>query len=116
MLAPIPSACESTAAELLKAILQVTEEVLHVAHSTSLAALLFHLCHTAEGAHIRMTLHYLQVTQPDLPRELYKARQNTMQSYRLPVLSVSAVTADLPGIRQALAATPPFRGVPAPAL
>jgi site-specific recombinase XerD len=54
---------------------------------------------------IRMTLRYLKITQPDLQREYYKARQNTAQSYPLPSLSVSATTADLPGIRQALAAT-----------
>jgi hypothetical protein len=52
---------------------------------------------------IRMTLRYLNVTQLDLPREFYKARQNAVQPYRLPVLSVSAPTADLPGICQALA-------------
>ncbi len=54
---------------------------------------------------IRMTLRYLKVTQPDLQREFYKARQNTVQPYRLPALSVSTATADLPGIHQALAAT-----------
>ena len=54
---------------------------------------------------IRMTLRYLKVTQPDLQREFYRARQNTAQPYPLPSLSVSAATADLPGIRQALAAT-----------
>ena len=54
---------------------------------------------------IRMTLRYLRVTQPDLQREFYKARQNTIQPYRLPALSVCAATADLPGIHQALAAT-----------
>jgi hypothetical protein len=53
---------------------------------------------------IRMTMRYLKVTQPDLQREFYKARQNTPQPYRLPSLSVSGATADLPGIRQALAA------------
>jgi len=53
---------------------------------------------------IRMTLRYLKITQPDLQREFYKARQNTTQSYPLPSLSVSAATADVPGIRQALAA------------
>lgn len=53
---------------------------------------------------IRMTLRYLKITQPDLQREFYKARQNTTQSYPLPSLSASAATADLPGIRQALAA------------
>ena len=52
---------------------------------------------------IRMTLRYLKITQPDLQREFYKARQNTTQSYPLPSLSASAATADLPGIRQALA-------------
>ena len=54
---------------------------------------------------IRMTLRYLKVTQPDLQREFYTARQNTIQPYRLPALSVSTATADLPGIHQALAAT-----------
>jgi len=52
---------------------------------------------------IRMTLRYLKITQPDLQREFYKARPNTTQSYPLPSLSASAATADLPGIRQALA-------------
>jgi len=52
---------------------------------------------------IRMTLRYLKITQPDLQREFYKARQNTTQLYPLPSLSASAATADLPGIRQALA-------------
>jgi hypothetical protein len=54
---------------------------------------------------IRMTLRYLKVTQPDLQREFHKARQNTGQVYRPPSLSVSTATTDLPGIRQALAAT-----------
>ena len=54
---------------------------------------------------IRMTLRYLQVTQPDLQREFYRARQSAAQPYRIPSLSVSAATADLPGIRQAIAAT-----------
>jgi hypothetical protein len=54
---------------------------------------------------IRMTLRYLKVTQPDLQREFYRARHNTTQPYRIPSLSVSTATADLPGIRQALAAT-----------
>lgn len=54
---------------------------------------------------IRMTLRYLKVTQPDLQREFYKARQNTIQPYRLPTLSASTATADLPGIHRALAAT-----------
>jgi hypothetical protein len=54
---------------------------------------------------IRMTLRYLKVTQPDLQREFYRARHNTVQPYCIPPLAVSAVTADLRGIRQALAAT-----------
>jgi site-specific recombinase XerD len=54
---------------------------------------------------IRMTMRYLKVTQPDLQREFYQARQNIPQPYRLPSLSVSGASADLPGIRQALAAT-----------
>jgi site-specific recombinase XerD len=53
---------------------------------------------------IRMTLRYLKITQPDLQREFYSARQNTAYTYRPPVLSVPATTADIPGIRQALAA------------
>lgn len=54
---------------------------------------------------IRMTLRYLKVTQPDLQREFYQARQNTVQPYRVPALSISTATADLPGIHQALTAT-----------
>jgi len=54
---------------------------------------------------IRMTLLYLKVTQPDLQREFYKARQNTVHLYPLPSLAVSAATADLPGIRASLNAT-----------
>jgi integrase len=54
---------------------------------------------------IQMTLRYLKVAQPDLQREFYRARQNSTQSYSLPSLSVSTATPDLPGIRQALAAT-----------
>ena len=52
-----------------------------------------------------MTLRYLKVTQPDLQREFYKARQNTIQPYHLPTLSISTATADLLGIHQALVAT-----------
>jgi site-specific recombinase XerD len=63
------------------------------------------LMHLMGHKDIRMTLRYLKVTQPDLQREFYKARQNTIQPYRLPPLSVSTATADLPGIHQALAAT-----------
>ena len=56
---------------------------------------------------IRMTLRYVQVTQQDLQREFHTARQHATQPHRVPVLSVpnSAASADLPGIRQALAAT-----------
>jgi hypothetical protein len=53
---------------------------------------------------IRMTLRYLKITQPDLQREFYKARRNNPQSYPLPSLSAAAAAADIPGIRQALAA------------
>jgi site-specific recombinase XerD len=54
---------------------------------------------------IRMTLRYLKVTQPDLQREFHKARQNTAETYRVPSLAVPAATADIPGIRHALATT-----------
>jgi site-specific recombinase XerD len=54
---------------------------------------------------IRMTLRYLKVTQPDLQREFYNARQKTALAYSLPSLSVSAATADLLGIGRSLAFT-----------
>lgn len=54
---------------------------------------------------IQMTLRYLKVAQPDLQREFYRARHNTPLPYSLPSLSVSTATPDLPGIRQAVAAT-----------
>jgi hypothetical protein len=56
---------------------------------------------------VRMTLRYVQVTQQDLQREFHAARQHVPQSHRLPIPSVPncSATADLPGIRQALAAT-----------
>jgi site-specific recombinase XerD len=56
---------------------------------------------------IRMTLRYAQVTQQDLQREFHQARQNAAQPHRLPNLTPPKGTynADLPGIRQALAAT-----------
>jgi site-specific recombinase XerD len=56
---------------------------------------------------IRMTMRYVQVTQLDLHREFHQARQNAAQPHRFPILSVpnSSASADLPGIRQALAAT-----------
>jgi len=62
---------------------------------------------------IRMPLRYLQVTQPDLQREFYRARHNSAQLY-CPSLSVSTATSDLAGIRHSLAA--PFGNVPAPTL
>ncbi len=56
---------------------------------------------------IRMTLRYVQVTQQDLQREFHAARQNAAQPHRLPNLSIPnpSTSADLPSIRQALAAT-----------
>ena len=54
---------------------------------------------------IRMTLRYHKVTQPDLQREFYRARQNTVQPYRVPSLAISTDTADLAGICRALTAT-----------
>ncbi len=56
---------------------------------------------------IRMTLRYVQVTQQDLQREFHQARQNAAHPHRLPALSLpkGIESADLPGIRQALAAT-----------
>ena len=52
---------------------------------------------------IRMTLRYLKVTQPDLRREFHKARQNKAETYSIPSLAVPAATADVPGIRHAIA-------------
>jgi site-specific recombinase XerD len=56
---------------------------------------------------IRMTMRYLQVTQPDLQREFHLARQNT-QRHVIPALPLPAFSlsdsSDLPGIRRALAA------------
>jgi hypothetical protein len=63
------------------------------------------LMHLMGHKDIRMTLRYLKVTQPDLQREFYRARHNTAQLYCIPSLSISVATADLPGIRRALAAT-----------
>ena len=56
---------------------------------------------------IRMTLRYVEVTQHDLQREFHTARLNAPQTHRLSIPSVPncAATADLYGIRQALAAT-----------
>jgi site-specific recombinase XerD len=56
---------------------------------------------------ITMTLRYLQVTQQDLQREFHQARQNAAHPHRLPTRSLptDVQSADLPGIRRALAAT-----------
>ena len=56
---------------------------------------------------IRMTLQYVQVTQQDLQREFHQARQRAAQPHPLPelLLPPRIPNADLPGIRQALAAT-----------
>ena len=56
---------------------------------------------------IRMTLRYVQVTQQDLQREFHTARRHAAQPHQVPVLSIPncATSTDLPGIRQALAAT-----------
>ena len=55
---------------------------------------------------IHMTLRYVEVTQLDLHREFYTARQRAAPPHPVPVLSVPHCTStDLPGIRQALAAT-----------
>jgi site-specific recombinase XerD len=56
---------------------------------------------------IRMTLRYVQVTQQDLQREFHTARENALYLRNLPIPSVRKIsrTADLPGIRQALALT-----------
>lgn len=55
---------------------------------------------------IRMTLRYVQVTQQDLQREFHAARQRAVPPHQTPVLALPncAAAADLPGIRQALAA------------
>jgi site-specific recombinase XerD len=56
---------------------------------------------------LRMTLRYVQVTQQDLHREFRAARQNA-QHHLVPKLALpassSAVAANLPGVRQVLAA------------
>lgn len=56
---------------------------------------------------IRMTLRYVQVTQPDLQREFYSARHRVHPAHQVPALSVptSLHNAGLPGIHQALTAT-----------
>jgi site-specific recombinase XerD len=56
---------------------------------------------------LRMTLRYVQVTQQDLQHEFHAARQNA-QHHLIPKLALptssASVIADLPGIRQVLAA------------
>jgi hypothetical protein len=56
---------------------------------------------------IRMTMRYVLVTQQDLQREFHAARQNAAQPHHLPNLTVPnlSTSAELPGIRQSLAAT-----------
>lgn len=56
---------------------------------------------------IRMSLRYCAVTQQDLQREFHQARQRVLHPHRLPTISLpkGVESADLPGIRQALAAT-----------
>jgi site-specific recombinase XerD len=55
---------------------------------------------------IRMTLRYVEVTQLDLQREFHTARRQAAPPHQVPVLPVPHGTStDLPGIRQALAAT-----------
>ena len=69
----------------------------------SLPALMQLLGHTD----IRMTMRYLEVTQQDLQREFHAARQHSAHPHHLPILSVAnaSLSADLPGIHQALTAT-----------
>jgi site-specific recombinase XerD len=55
---------------------------------------------------IRMTLRYVEVTQLDLQREFHTARWRAAPPHKVPVLSgPHGTSTDLPGIRQALAAT-----------
>jgi site-specific recombinase XerD len=56
---------------------------------------------------IRMTLRYVEVTQQDLQREFHQARQNAAHPHHLPTLALpkDISSADLSGIREALAAT-----------
>lgn len=57
--------------------------------------------------HIGMTMRYVHVTQQDLQREFHTARQNAAERHPTPQLSLPhpSSTSDLPGVRQALAAT-----------
>src|SRR5258708_11231812 len=55
---------------------------------------------------IRMTLRYVEVTQLDLQREFHTARWRAAPQHQVPVLSgPHGTSTDLPGLRQALAAT-----------
>lgn len=58
---------------------------------------------------IRMTLRYVEVVQFDLQREFHRARQNMASLHSIPRLPLPSTTAsdraDLPTIRQAIAAT-----------
>ena len=58
---------------------------------------------------IRMTLRYLQINQQDLQREFHVARQNAAHRHLIPPITAPDISfsagADIPGIRQALAAT-----------
>jgi len=56
---------------------------------------------------IRMTLRYVEVTQQDVQHEFHRARQSAAQLHRVPILPTSKdiLSADLPGIHHALAAT-----------
>jgi hypothetical protein len=55
---------------------------------------------------VRMTLRYVEVTQRDLQREFHAAQLNASHTHRLSIPSFpnQSATADLPGIRQTLAA------------
>lgn len=65
------------------------------------------LMHLLGHQDVHMTLRYVQVTQQDLQREFHQARQKAAQPHRLPTLALPTAlrAADLPSIRQALAAT-----------
>jgi hypothetical protein len=58
---------------------------------------------------VRMTLRYVQVTQQDLQCEFHRARLNTAHLHLIPKLPLPPTTAplraDLPAIRDAIAAT-----------
>lgn len=55
---------------------------------------------------IRMTLRYVQITQADLQREYFAARNKAAERYAVPQLAAptSSTAAGLGGIRQALTA------------